>query len=688
MKLLFEIGCEELPPGRVVPSIDFLAKAFAEQAAAARLSHGAIETFATPRRLALRVSDVAEATPDLEETRTGPPARVAFDGDGKPTRAAEGFARGAGVSVDDLFALETPKGSYVAAKVTEKGQPAADVLAPILDGLITAIPWPKPMRWGWETTGWARPIHWIVALLGDDVLPVSFADVTSGRDSHGHRFSSPGAVTITSPDSYEAALEAADVIASVEKRRERVLAGAREAAAPDKLVEDGALLDEVTQLVELPQCAAGQFSADFLRLPREVLVSEMKEHQRYFAIEDEQGNLSNRFVVAYNTPVNDPDVVVRGNERVLVARLADGGFFFDRDRKRSLDSRVDSLGDVVWLKQLGSIRDKVERIVALSDYLADALYPDAKATAVRAARLCKADLVTNMVGEFPELQGTMGRYYAESDGEPAEVGVAIEEHYQPRGASDDVPPSPAGAIVSMADKLDSIAGCFSVGLEPTGAADPYGLRRAALGVIRTVLTHERVFSLERAIRTAVAGVAAAAGPQADGDEVVAKIERFFKARLKAMLGDEISGDIIDAVVSTGIDDLVSVVERIRVLSSMRSGADFEPLAVAFKRVANILKMGTPDAAVDPGRFEEDAERELWSSYASCRELVAAKLEARDYRSATETLITLKAPVDQFFDDVLVMAEDEGVRTNRLGMLRDLRSLFNTVADISRIQVDA
>jgi glycyl-tRNA synthetase beta chain len=682
VELLFEIGTEELPPAAVVPAVEFLAREFAAQSKAQRLSHGSIATFATPRRLALLVSDVAASSADLAETKLGPPARISFDADGSPTKAAAGFARGLGIAVEDLVRVETDKGEYIAAHVTAPGKPSADVLAPLLDAMIRGIPWPKPMRWGWGEETWARPVHWILAMLDDSALPVSFAGIESGLTSRGHRFMSPGPLTIETPGAYEASLEAAHVVADVAKRRASIWKMACEAVSPNRPVTDDGLLNEVTQLVEYPIAAVGTFDERYLELPRELLISEMREHQRYFAVENLDGELRNQFIVINNTKVEDPAVVLRGNQRVLVARLSDGEFFLNRDRQRPLASRVDDLRTVVYLEQLGSVRERIDRLVVMAGKLSSWLSPEVSEWAQRAALLSKADLTTAVVNEFPKLQGLMGATYARHDGEPEEVATAIFEHYLPRSASDGVAQSKTGIVVAIAEKIDAIAGCFGVGLQPTGTADPYGLRRAALGIIRTTIEHDLVFSLRTATCEALAGLPV----DVDGS-VAAQIETFFARRLKAMLSGEVRADVIDAVVATGLDDISAVVQKIHALAAMRDAADFEPLAIAFKRVANILKK-TPTAAVDPGLFEEEAESRLWEVYGDIRARVESALRKRDFEAGLGTLIELKGPVDRFFDDVLVMAEDEALKDNRLALLRDLRTLFETFADISRIQVEA
>jgi glycyl-tRNA synthetase beta chain len=688
LKLLFEIGTEEMPAGSVMPSLEFLARELARRAGAERLEHGAIEPFATPRRLALRVSDVAARTPDVEETRLGPAARVAFDGTGQPTKAALGFARGQGLEVDELVRVITEKGEYVAARRVEPGRPAAEVLARLLGELVAAIPWPKPMRWGWSAEAWGRPVHWLVALLEGEVLRVEFAGVAAGRTTYGHRFEHPGGLELAGPDDYEAALREAQVWVSVAERREEIWRRVQEVAAPDSAVLDEGLLDEVTQLVEQPLAAVGTFDEAYLELPREVLVSEMRAHQRYFAVEGAGGRLVNRFVVVYNTRVRDVSVVVHGNRRVLAARLADGRFFLRRDQARPLHERVPDLARVVFMTGLGTLRDKVERVERLAETVAGWLFPDAVALARRAAHLCKADLTTEMVGEFPELQGVMGREYARHDGEDEAVAVALAEHYQPRGATDAPPLTPAGICVALADRADTLAGCFALGLVPSGTADPYGLRRAALGILRTALEHGLVFSLRALLEAALEGVAKVVAG-VDGAATAAALEDFVGRRLKGLLlageGGGTTPDVVDAVLATGLDDIGAAAAKVRALASMRQREDFEPLAAAFKRVTNILKE-TPQGAVDAALFAEEAEGELWSAYREVRTKVEGELTGRDYAAAVATLLGLKRPVDRFFDDVLVMDGDPAVRNNRLAMLRDLKALFEQLADISRIQV--
>ncbi|MCB9507736.1 MAG: glycine--tRNA ligase subunit beta [Myxococcales bacterium] len=696
MKLLFEIGTEELPPGEIDGALAALVAHVERAAAAARLPIGPVQGFATPRRLALRVSDVAAIAETIEETVTGPAAKVAFDDAGNPTKAAIGFARGKGLDPSALFRVSTPKGDYVAATVRHEGASAADVLGAALNAAFDSIPWKRSMRWGWETVSFARPVHWIVALLGEQVLPMSFAGVTAGRESRGHRFLAPGAVTLASPDDYEAALRAAKVVVDVEERKATVLreVAAAAASAGANLIEDSELADEVKHLVEWPVALVGRFPEELLEVPREVLITSMRSHQRYFASEDAAGRLTNLFVFVSNMVVPDPDVVVRGNLRVLLARLEDAKFFYREDRKHTLEERLPRLESIRYIDGLGSLRDRAARIEAQVTTLAAGRLSSADAaTAKRAATLCKADLTTGMVYEFPTLQGTMGRYYALLAGEPEGVAAAIEEHYSPRGASDAPPTSPAGVILSLADKLDAIAGCFALGLVPSGSADPYALRRAAIGLLRTCMVRDVQLDLPSAFAAAVA-LQPVAG--IDAAAITAQCVEFVVARLRALLAAESATDIADAVAQSVGADLASAAARAQTLDRMRQNADFEPLAAAFKRTVNILRKASDEGvsaetlAVGPSAamFEHDAERELAAAVAAAAPEVSAAVAARRFEAVAATLIAMKPSIDRFFDGVLVNAEDPTVRDNRLRLLSGVRALFFQFADLSRVQTES
>lgn len=707
MILLFEIGTEELPPGEIDTVLAALREHVRAGAEAARLPIGGVFTYATPRRLALRVEGIAYEAETIEETVTGPAARIAFDADGNPTKAAIGFARGKGVDPSQLTRVETDKGEYVALTVRREGEASSVVMARLLTEAISALPWKKAMRWGWSPVAFGRPIHWMVAMLDSRVLDVEFAGVKAGATTYGHRFLAPDAITLNTASQYGDALRKAKVLVDIDERKKVIEEGVARLAAEEGLtaVSDPELVDEVVQLVEWPVPMIGRFAEDLLEVPREVLIESMRSHQRYFATESADGALANGFIFIANMEVPDPKVVVHGNLRVLRARLEDAKFFYREDRKHTLEAQLGKLASVRYIDGLGSIRDRADRLVALSATLAETLFPgdgDVATHAGRAALLCKADLVTGMVGEFASLQGTMGRYYAVADGEAPEVAAAIEEHYAPRGAWDAPAEAPASVIVSLADKFDAIAGCFALGLIPTGSADPYGLRRAALGILRTGIDRNLRLPLRSLLEAAVSALP---DPAAVGSsktlrpaaEVVDDALEFLHARLRAMLAANAPTDIADAVVAVIGDELPTAPARAAVLDRMRKDADFEPLAAAFKRAVNIVTKAVDDdpslaalydaPAPDEALLTEDAERALWAAMKEAEPTVTAGIAASDFDPVGAALSGLKPAIDGFFDHVMVNADDDAVRRNRLALLAAVRALFRRFADISRIQAD-
>jgi glycyl-tRNA synthetase beta chain len=641
---------------------------------------------------------VAEASSDRSSEVVGPSAKAAYDREGKPTQAAERFALGLKISLDRLRRVQTPKGEYVAASVEEKGRPALALLPEILTSAVHGIGFKKSMRWGDVEQNFARPVHWLVALLGEEVLPLIFGDVRSGRRTHGHRFLAPEPIVLRAPADYEKTMENAHVIPDFARRKamleDRLRAVAQKARA--QLISDPDLLDQVTNLVEEPHPLLGSFDERHLDLPREVLVQEMKSHQRYFPLTDASGRLVARFVAVSNTPVQDEKTSIIGYERVLKARLADGRFFFDEDRKVSLADRVERLRRVVWQGKLGSYADKVERIRALALSLAEMTGrtdSNLRQTIERAATLSKADLVTGMVGEFPELQGTMGREYALASGESPEVALAIFEHYLPRGASDSLPTQDAGALIGIADRLDSLCGIFAIGKIPTGAADPFALRRACLGVIHIVLGRGYRFALSSAVATALqllapklADLKAKPSEVRAGDQVL----EFFRGRLKALWAEQHRADVVEAVLSAGFDDLVAAQKRLQALAHLVGQAELDALAMTFKRVANIVgKQGKGEVgAIDPGRLIEEEERALHRCLSEASAAVERRRAADDYAGALDVIRGLKPAVDAFFDRVMVIAEDKALRANRISLLHGVRALFGQVADFSKLQVES
>ncbi|MFY1824576.1 glycine--tRNA ligase subunit beta [Myxococcus fulvus] len=694
--LLLEVGAEEIPASFIAPALEDLRRVVTERLADARLEHGEVKVYGTPRRLAVWVRDVADAGKDVVKEVLGPSAKAAFDAQGKPTKAAEKFAEGLKLSVDQLGRAQTAKGEYVSARVEEKGRAAADIVPDALYAAVHSINFRKSMRWGDVESSFARPVQWLVALLGGDVVPVIFGDVKSGRVTYGHRFLSPGAIELKAPGDYEAALAKANVVADIAKRRaqlvEKVTAAAK--AAGGALLEDEGLVDQVTNLVELPSPVVGTFEERHLDLPAEVLVQEMKSHQRYFSLVDGAGKLLPKFIAVSNTPVRDEQLSLRGYQRVLRARLADGRFFFDEDRKTPLADRVEKLGRVVWQGQLGTYLEKVERFRSLAVWLAgQTKRAGESATIERAATLAKADLVTGMVGEFPELQGVMGREYARASGEPDAVALAIFEHYLPRGAEDALPTQDAGALIGIADRLDSLCGIFAIGKVPSGAADPFGLRRACLAIIRLVLGRGYRFSLSAAVDEALrllaprlANVKRKAGEPAPRDQVL----EFFRGRLKALWGEQHRTDVVEAVLAAGFDDLVAAQKRLEALSLIVGRADFQPLAAAFKRVVNIVEKQGRDVAggqTQAQKLVDDAEKQLHAAFSQARTSVTGLLQGDDFSGALKEITGLKPVVDTFFDKVMVMAEDKELRENRIRLLTEIGALFNQVADFSKIQAE-
>ena len=701
MILVFEIGTEELPPGEINPACEALAAHVTSGAAAARLSIGEVTTYATPRRMAVHVRDVASKAETIEETLRGPAAKIAFDDDGNPTRAALGFARGKGVEPSDLIRVDTDRGSYVAAVVRNEGERAEVIFSQILNSAFAAIPWKRSMRWGWCESSFARPVHWIVAMLDSRVLEVEFAGVPARDSTYGHRFMSPDAIKLATASHYEGALTEKFVHVDVASRKQAVLDGVAGLAESSGLraIADPELAAEVAHLVEWPVPLLGTFSEDLLEVPREVLITSMRSHQKYFAFENEDGSLANRFAFISNMVVPDPDVVVRGNQRVLLARLEDAKFFYREDQKRPLAGRVPDLGAVRYIEGLGSLLDRTNRITALARTLADTLYPgdaETRTASIRAAELCKADLITGMVGEFASLQGTMGRYYALLAGEPEDVADAIREHYSPKGASDAPPTSAPGVVVSLADKMESIVGCFALGLVPSGSADPYALRRSALGVLRTCIEKGLKLPIEWLVSSTYEGLPdpselGSKKTLGERDEVVAAATDFIYGRLRSLLASDYPTDIADAVVTVIGDDIPSAKARAATLDRMRVDADFDALAAAFKRTVNILKKVEPgldlSALPDAALFEHEAELGLAHAVTRATAALRDAIAQGDFETVGTELIGLKPSIDAFFDGPMVNVENQAVRLNRLRLLDSVRRLFRSFADISRIQVE-
>jgi glycyl-tRNA synthetase beta chain len=683
-ELFLEIGTEEIPAGFLRPAMADLERLMRKELENARVAFGEIRTFATPRRLAISVAEVAAGQERQELTVAGPSVKVAFDGQGNPTKAAIGFARANGVDVSELSRMETDKGTYVfISKVTE-GRPTADLLPEVLPRVISALPFRKSMRWKDLDARFARPVHWIVALFEGLVVPFGFGNLESGNISRGHRFMAPDPFPVQGVDSWLEETERRFVIPDPEKRK-AIIAREIERMAHTvgaELNPDEELLDEVSCLVEDPTPLCGSFEEKYLELPRELLITSMREHQRYFTLVDGEGRLLPRFITVSNTRVEDPAVVVRGNERVLRARLSDAMFFWKEDRKVKLESRLDSLKNVVYQAKLGTSYEKVMRFRALALGLAQQIDPAVETLTDRAALLAKCDLETGMVYEFPELQGVMGREYARLEGEDPRVAKAIYEHYLPTQAGGELPTDNVGAFVSIADKVDTICGCFGVGLIPTGTADPYGLRRSAIGILNIILDRDYSLSLAALVDRSI---------ELLGDKLtrpVAEVRRdvleFVRLRFFNMLTAQgHPQDVVDAVLAASFDDPCDALARVSALAELKGREDFEPLAVAFKRVVNIIKGGV-SGEVDPSLFQEGCEKDLFVALQTVRREIGERVRSGDYAGALRDIATLRGPVDTFFDGVMVMAREEAVKTNRLVLLTGVARLFEGIADFSKI----
>ena len=684
---LVELGTEELPP----KALPMLAAAFRDglvaRLAEARLDHGEVETFATPRRLAIKVRRLETRQADQDVVLRGPPASVARVA-GAWTRAAEKFAASAGVPLDALIERAEGKGVYISAEKTAPGAAAVSLLPQLVSSALAALPVPRRMRWGDAEAEFVRPVHWIVMLLGSAVVPGQMYGVTAGRHSRGHRFMAPQPVELAGPEDYPERLEEEGfVVASFERRRDRIRAQAETAASEHggRLVLDPALLDEVTALVEWPIPVSGEFDIAFLALPEEVLVATLQDHQRYFPVRAADGGLLARFITISNLDSPEPDGIRKGNERVVRPRLADAAFFWQQDRHAPLQARIESLDSVVFQKKLGSIGEKSRRVADLAAGIAE-LLGEASADAKHAALLAKCDLVTAMVGEFPELQGVMGRYYALADGESEAVAAAIEEQYLPRFAGDRLPTTRLGQVLALADKLDTIAGIFVIGQRPTGNRDPFGIRRAGLGALRILIECELDIDLPALVSRAVAAQPIAGGAAA-GEEIVA----FLLDRLRGYYLDGAGAvvaqhDSFEAVLARQPRSLVDFHQRLVAVLEFSELEAAGALAAANKRIANILRQadGQQLGEVDTGMLREPAERALHDQVVALAGEVRPLVAAREYRQALERLATLRETVDRFFDEVLVMDPDPAIKANRLALLARLRDLFIDIADVSRL----
>ncbi len=698
--LLLEVGTEEIPAGYIVPALKALAANLQKKMTEARIAHGPAKIFGTPRRLAVRIDKVAAAQLPLKTEITGPPVKVAYDEFGKPTMAAKKFAEKAGVKVDQLAIKETKKGDYLCAVKRQRGQATGPLLKVILPKVILATPFPKTMRWADLDITFARPIHSCLALLGSKVIRFKVGNIKTGRYSSGHYFMQPGKIKIDSADDYAKQLKNAQVFVDLDDRRQAV---EREIAQAAKKVGGSILPDEelvhiVNNLIEYPVAVAGAFDKEFLKLPDEVLITAMREHQKYFAVVNESKKLLPYFVAVNNTKARDMKLVATGHERVLRARLADAQFFYLGDLEVSNDERAEKLKGVLFQAQLGSMYQKAQRVANIAKFIAKAVDVglagknqgnELKAQVARAAKLCKADLVSQVVGEFPKLQGVMGRVYAAIAGELPSVSAAIEEHYRPTYSGGPLPETTTGAILGIADKLDSICGCFSAGLIPTGTSDPYALRRQGIGIIQIINNKGFLLSLRKLIKKSLTQFELKSTDELK--VLTQKVNTFLQNRIVQLLADQgYAKDTIAAVVEISFDNVPNMWSRLEALESLKSKPDFEPLAVAFKRAVNILKKsgkleegGKPEA-VEEKLFEHRSESSLFEAYQKVEKRVSDAMDKGLFEKALVDIATLRGPVDAFFDGVMVLTEDKNVRRNRLALLGHIAALFGKFADFSKL----
>ena len=681
--LAFEIGTEEIPAFDLAGAVKQLSTMVPSLLDDAAMPHGAVKIFSSPRRLIVIAEEIPEATEEKNEVFKGPSAKIAFDAEGNPTKAAQGFARGKGVDPSSLVVED----GYVYARTHTPSVNVASLLSSVLNKIIHGLSWPRSQRWGVQSEYFTRPVRWIVALFGNEVIDFTFAGLVAGRTTYGHRFLAPGPFEVADADSLVDVVRSASVIPSEAEREQVIREGVAKAEAETGFtaVLHPKTLVEVINLAEYPTVLVGTFDEEFLKVPEEIIVDAMLVHQRYFPLYDKDGKLTNRFIVVSNGDPACAETIVDGNERVVRARLYDAKFFYDEDLKQPLESYVDHLGEVVFQEKLGTMLDKTNRIQRLADHLAEdaGLAGQDLNDVERAARLCKADLVTSAVVEFTSVQGVMGSYYAAASGETAQVAQAIEQHYRPRFAGDEAPDTVVGKIVAIADKLDTVCGLFAVGQGPTGSSDPFALRRSAIGIVAMLSGKDAVeVSLVAAIDAALASYAQQ-GIEFDTDVVRRDVIEFFITRTKVMMRDAGNSiDAIDAVLSAGIQEPVELINRVSALEAARSEQPevFEDLATAYARANNLCdsKLGTE---VNEGLLSE-VEQALVSAVGQAESNVASALENNNYAAALSELAALRKPIDLFFENTMVMDEDQTLRENRLRLLNSFVAVFANVADFA------
>ncbi len=699
VELLFEVGCEEIPAGMLPKAEEELRTSIEKLLSAEGLFDGAsVETFSTPRRLTAWVQGLRAKQADVETEVTGPPKSVAYDSVGAPTRAAQGFAEKQRVHVSDLYLVQTPKGEYLAAKQVRLGRTAEQILISILPRAVHDLSWPRSMTWtGLDGARFIRPIRWIVGVLDGKPLRLTVAGVAAGRNTRGHRFLGSSTIVVRSFLDYEKQLRQNGVIVRPAKRQEKIALELEAHAKREsyRIHEDTSLRKLVAYLNEYPTVIQGNFDPAFLSLPDEILVTVMRDHQKYFAVEKKSGELAPHFLAVINAEKDSKGLIRAGHERVLRARFADAQFFWEADQKCRLADYLPKLERVTYESRLGSYRDKVERIRTIARWFTEqwfnlGIVHAHVAEADRAAELAKCDLATEMVREFPELQGIVGGLYARAQGESDEIADAVYDHYRPVALEDSIPRNLTGCAVSLADKLDSVVGCFAVGLVPTGSSDPYALRRAALGIVKIILEKKLPVSLSLAVGAAAKTLLTHKPKRGVSPDQETQILEFLLDRAKFVFRERegFGYDEVSAVFRAGADDLVDAQKRLTALRAIRKSKNFEPLAVSFKRIRKILEKANVAAGdghqVNPELFEHAAERELHAAVRGAAAKVQTLKRAGKYQEALETIAGLRKAVDHFFDGVMVMAENEAVRNNRLALLAELLREFTTVADFSEI----
>ena len=684
--LLIEIGTEELPPKTLNKLSAALTAHLSKSLKEAGIEHGDVKSYSSPRRLAILASDVAAFQADQHVEKRGPAVKAAFDAEGNPSRAAMGFAKSCGVEFDQLQQIETDKGAYLNFSETKQGRAAKELLPDMLTAALAALPIAKRMRWGGSDIEFVRPVHWVVFLLGNEIVDAEILGIKTGRDTRGHRFHHPDSVTLNQPTDYVEALKQAYVLVDQQQRKETVRQQA-EASAKSlggvAVIEDS-LLDEVTNLVEWPMAVDGRFGDQFLDVPQECLISSMQDHQKYFPVVDDQGKLMPHFITISNIESSDVSVVRDGNERVIGPRFSDAEFFWQQDCKKSLESFREDTKKIVFQQKLGTSFEKTERVAQLSAFIAEQLGENVQ-HATRAAELSKCDLSSDMVLEFSDLQGIMGRYYAINDGEAEEVAYAIEEQYKPGFAGDDIPSYTTGKILSLADKLDTILGIYAIGQKPTGTKDPFALRRASLGVLRIIIEGKLTVDLRTLLEQAGKGLQG----KVDASDAIDPTYQYIMERLRAYYQDQgVSHDVIDAVSAMQVESPLDFEQRVKAVSTFKTLPEAVPLAAANKRIANLLKKLDDKAAtatIDSTLFVEAQEQALFDAINQQQANLKPLLADKDYTQVLSSLAALRPEVDAFFDGVMIMSDDEALKQNRLALLNSLRGLFLQVADLSSLQ---